>query len=96
MFKLEELDEEPELLLELKEDVREEAETLGAVTSVVLYDVNTRATLGLLTVQKETDGVMTVKFKDPVAAQACVKKMDGRYFGGQKVSAHCCQWCIAD
>jgi hypothetical protein len=29
---------------------------------------------------------MTVKFKDPVAAQACVKKMDGRYFGGQRVS----------
>jgi HIV Tat-specific factor 1 len=40
MFKLKELEEEPELLLELKEDVREEAETLGAVTSVVLYDVS--------------------------------------------------------
>ncbi|BEJ14760.1 hypothetical protein CspHIS471_0405270 [Cutaneotrichosporon sp. HIS471] len=74
MFKLQELEEEPELLLELKEDVREEAETLGAVTSVVLYD-------------KEEDGVMTIKFKDPVAAQTCVKKMDGRYFGGQRVSA---------
>ncbi|KLT39738.1 hypothetical protein CC85DRAFT_330491 [Cutaneotrichosporon oleaginosum] len=74
MFKLRELEEEPELILELKEDVREEAETLGAVTSVVLYD-------------KEEEGVMTVKFKDPVAAQACVKKMDGRYFGGQRVSA---------
>lgn len=40
MFRLKELEEEPELLLELKEDVREEAETLGAVTSVVLYDVS--------------------------------------------------------
>lgn len=74
MFKLQELEEEPELLLELKEDVREEAETIGAVTSVVLYD-------------KEEDGVMTVKFKDPASAQTCVKKMDGRYFGGQTVSA---------
>lgn len=35
--------------------------------------------------QKEDEGVMTVKFKDPVAAQACVAKMDGRYFGGQRV-----------
>jgi len=40
MFVPEDLEKEPELLLELKEDVREEAETLGAVTSVVLYDVS--------------------------------------------------------
>jgi HIV Tat-specific factor 1 len=39
MFKLEELASDPALLLELKEDVREEAESLGQVTSVVLYDV---------------------------------------------------------
>lgn len=39
MFKLEDLEKEPELLIELKEDVREEAETLGEVTSVILYDV---------------------------------------------------------
>lgn len=42
MFKLEDLDKEPELLLELKEDVREEAETMGQVTSVILYDVSGR------------------------------------------------------
>lgn len=43
MFLLEDLEKEPELLLELKDDVREEAETLGAVTSVVLYDVSRRS-----------------------------------------------------
>lgn len=37
-------------------------------------------------VQKEEDGVMTVKFKEPVSAQACVAKMNGRYFGGRRVS----------
>ncbi|TXT08747.1 hypothetical protein VHUM_02875 [Vanrija humicola] len=74
MFKLEDLDKEPELLLELKEDVRDEAESLGTVTSVVLYD-------------KEPDGVMTIKFKDGTAAQACVLKMDGRFFDGRKISA---------
>ena len=39
MFSLESLKEDPALLLELKEDVREEAETMGQVTNVQLYDV---------------------------------------------------------
>lgn len=39
MFTLDELKEDPSLLLDLKEDVREEAETIGDVTNVVLYDV---------------------------------------------------------
>ncbi len=39
MFTLEDLEKDAALLLELKEDVREEAETLGQVTSVILYDV---------------------------------------------------------
>jgi len=40
MFTLQELKNDPSLLLELKEDVREEAENLGDVTNVVLYDVS--------------------------------------------------------
>lgn len=40
MFSLESLEKDPALLLELKEDVREEAETMGQVTNVVLYDVS--------------------------------------------------------
>ena len=39
MFTLAELDEDPSLLLDLKEDVREECAILGDVTNVVLYDV---------------------------------------------------------
>lgn len=39
MFTLGELEEDPSLLLDLKEDVREECATLGDVTNVVLYDV---------------------------------------------------------
>lgn len=39
MFTLQELDEDPTLLLDLKEDVREECSNLGEVTNVVLYDV---------------------------------------------------------
>ena len=40
MFSLDELKEDPTLLLDLKEDVREDAEQIGQVTNVVLYDVS--------------------------------------------------------
>ncbi|KAG1233396.1 hypothetical protein G6F68_019052 [Rhizopus microsporus] len=39
MYTQEELDEDPTLLLELKEDVRDECEKLGEVTNVILYDI---------------------------------------------------------
>lgn len=41
MFTLAELEEDTSLLLDLKEDVRDECSTLGEVTNVVLYDVST-------------------------------------------------------
>ncbi|KAJ2922717.1 hypothetical protein H1R20_g14345, partial [Candolleomyces eurysporus] len=74
MFKLEDLEKDATLLLDLKEDVREECSNLGEVTNVTLYD-------------NEPDGVITVKFRDPVSAAACVIKMNGRYFDGQRVIA---------
>ncbi|KAG8956393.1 hypothetical protein FRC04_004474 [Tulasnella sp. 424] len=74
MFTLNDLEQDPTLILELKNDVREECETLGDVTNVVLYDL-------------EPEGVMTVKFRDSVSAQACIMKMNGRFFDGRKVSA---------
>jgi len=39
MFTLQELEEDATLLLDLKEDVREECSNLGDVTNIVLYDV---------------------------------------------------------
>jgi len=39
MFTLEDLEKDATLLLDLKEDVREECSSLGEVTNVVLYDV---------------------------------------------------------
>jgi len=75
MFTLKELEEDGALLLDLKDEVREECETLGEVTNVVLYD-------------KEEDGIMTVKFKEPLSAQACVIKMNGRFFAGRQVIAN--------
>ncbi|KAJ6609907.1 hypothetical protein B0H10DRAFT_2177997 [Mycena sp. CBHHK59/15] len=66
MFTLKRLEEDASLLLDLKEDVREECASLG---------------------EKEPEGVMTVKFRDPLSAQACVLKMNGRYFDGMRVEA---------
>lgn len=74
MFSLKELDEDPTLLIDLKEDVREECSSLGEVTNIVLYD-------------KEPEGVMTIKYKEPLSAQACVVKMNGRYFAGRRIEA---------
>ncbi|PPQ67318.1 hypothetical protein CVT25_005902 [Psilocybe cyanescens] len=74
MFSPKDIEEDASLLLDLKEDVREECSSLGEVTNVVLYDL-------------EEDGVITVKFRDPIAAQACVLKMDGRFFDKRRVEA---------
>ncbi|EGG05191.1 uncharacterized protein MELLADRAFT_48926 [Melampsora larici-populina 98AG31] len=74
MFTVEELAQDPSLLIDLKEDVREECELLGNVTNVTLYDL-------------EEEGIMTVKFKEPIAAQACILKMNNRFFAGRQVQA---------
>ncbi|TFL04728.1 hypothetical protein BDV98DRAFT_562743 [Pterulicium gracile] len=74
MFTLKELEEDAALVLDLKEDVRDECSSLGDVTNVVLYDL-------------EENGVMTVKFRDPLSATACVLRMNGRFFAGRKIEA---------
>lgn len=39
MFTVQELEQDPSLLLDLKEEIREECEKLGEVTNVIVYDV---------------------------------------------------------
>lgn len=79
MFTLAELEEDASLLLDLKDEVREECANLGEVTNVVLYDVRIRDFAGSLPftecfayLQQEPQGIMTVKFRDPISAQACI------------------------
>ncbi|KAI1404718.1 hypothetical protein F4819DRAFT_97268 [Hypoxylon fuscum] len=74
MFTLQELQEDPAAMLEIKEDIREECSKLGPVTNVVLYDM-------------EEEGIASVKFKAPETAEACVDLMDGRAFDGRTVRA---------
>lgn len=75
MFTLHELDSDPSLLLDLKQDVREECNSrIGGVTNVILYD-------------KEPEGIITVKFKKQEQAEKCVKMMKGRFFAQRKIDA---------
>lgn len=59
MFTLEEIEEDPGAILDIKEDIRDECNKIGNVTNVVLYD-------------KEKDGVVMVRFSTPEAARMCV------------------------
>ncbi|RMZ83845.1 hypothetical protein DV737_g1476, partial [Chaetothyriales sp. CBS 132003] len=72
MFTLQELEEDPGAILEIKEDIRDECSKLGEVTNVVLFD-------------KEADGVASVRFTSPEAAEACV--MNGRWFDERQLEA---------
>ncbi|KAG0230196.1 hypothetical protein BGW42_001115 [Actinomortierella wolfii] len=74
MFTVQEMEADPTLLLDLKEDIREECEKLGEVTNIIIYD-------------QHPEGVVSVKFKDPESADLCVKLMNGRFFAGQKIEA---------
>ncbi|KAF9179586.1 hypothetical protein BGZ51_009849 [Haplosporangium sp. Z 767] len=74
MFTIQELEADPTLLLDLKEDIREECEKVGEVTNVIIYD-------------HHPEGVVSVRFKDKESAELCVKFMSGRYFAGQRVVA---------
>lgn len=75
MFTLQELEEDPAALLDIKEDIRDECAKLGEVTNVVLFD-------------QEEEGIVSVKFATPEAAEACVRVMHGRSFDGRTVEAY--------
>lgn len=74
MFTLEDLEEDPAALLEIKEDIREECNKIGTVTNVVLFDL-------------EPEGIVSVKFKEAESALKCINIMHGRNFDGATVEA---------
>ena len=37
--------------------------------------------------QHSPDGVVTIKFRSPEAAQSCIRLMSGRFFGGRRLEA---------
>ena len=74
MFTLDEIESDAGALNDITEDIKEEAEKLGQVLNITVFD-------------KEPRGVATVRFTDSTAARECVKVMNGRHFDGRTVVA---------
>jgi len=75
MFSREEAEGDETFFEDLKRDIVEECETkLGPVHRVVVYE-------------NHPEGVVQIKFKEPAAADACIKLMEGRYFAGKRLES---------
>ncbi|KAM3869161.1 17S U2 SnRNP complex component HTATSF1-like [Diretmus argenteus] len=74
MFHPSDFEEDPLVLNEYREDLRTECEKFGQVKKVIIFD-------------RHPDGVASVAFKEPEHADACLLALDGRWFGGKKLSA---------
>ena len=74
MFSLKELNETPELVYEISQDIQTECEKIGPVKKVVIYD-------------ETDDGLCSVKFENEDDALRCCTLFDGRSFDGRKIEA---------
>uniref|UniRef100_A0AAY4B025 17S U2 SnRNP complex component HTATSF1 n=1 Tax=Denticeps clupeoides TaxID=299321 RepID=A0AAY4B025_9TELE len=74
MFHPSDFEEDPLVLNEYREDLRTECEKFGQVKKVIIFD-------------RHPDGVASVAFKEPEDADVCQLALDGRWFGGRKLSA---------
>lgn len=74
MFDPKEFESDPTLILEYQKDLREECSQFGEVKKVVVYD-------------RHPEGVATVTFKEPEEADACIGRMNGRWFAQRQLSA---------
>ncbi|XP_058646256.1 HIV Tat-specific factor 1 [Onychostoma macrolepis] len=74
MFHPSDFEEDPLVLNEYREDLRTECEKFGQVKKVIIFD-------------RHPDGVASVAFKEPEEADMCQTALNGRWFGGRKLSA---------
>ncbi|KAK9803813.1 hypothetical protein WJX73_002579 [Symbiochloris irregularis] len=74
MFDPQEMQGQADEQKELEADVKAECERIGPVQKVRVFTYN-------------PNGAMSVRFKTPDAATACVQKMQGRFFGGRQLEA---------
>jgi poly(U)-binding-splicing factor PUF60 len=74
----EQISADQQLLLDLEEDIMEEAQKFGKVL---------RCKASLSVPLKEVQ--VTVQYEDPSEAQQCISIMDKRWFGGRQISAIC-------
>ncbi|KCV72789.1 hypothetical protein H696_00368 [Fonticula alba] len=90
MFTKQEIEEDVGLLVDLKEDILEECETFGVVTSITIYDLHPKGACTIRFEQPESAaecGACTIRFEQPESAAECVRALNGRFFGGRTVKA---------
>lgn len=73
-FTLDEIAEDPEVVEDIEQDMFDECSKFGQIVKVIVYD-------------EEPEGIVLVKFADKSAADLCVLKLGGRFFGGQQLNA---------
>jgi len=66
--------EDATLITDIRDDIKEECETMGPVKKVLIFD-------------RHPQGIVSVKFGTHEAADEAVKKFNGRFFAGQKLVA---------
>lgn len=74
MFNVDEFEEDPVAITEIRDDLRTECEKFGVVKKVIVFD-------------RHPDGVCSVAFKTAEAASKCKESLNGRWFGGKTVEA---------
>ncbi|RHY31766.1 hypothetical protein DYB32_003175 [Aphanomyces invadans] len=62
---------------ELKDDIKKECETLGEIAKITFFETHPL-------------GVVIVKYHDAESAEACIEKMNKRWFAGQRIE--CGYW----
>ncbi|CAH1226306.1 HTATSF1 [Branchiostoma lanceolatum] len=73
MFHPKDFEEDPLVLNEISDDLREECEKFGIVKKVLLFD-------------RHPDGVASVAFKEAEMADAAVAALNARWFGGRQLN----------
>ncbi len=74
MFHPDDFTTDPLLKQELRDDIQQECNKFGVVERVRVFEDN-------------PDGVVEVRFIEHTAAEECIEKLNGRYFGGRSVKA---------
>jgi HIV Tat-specific factor 1 len=74
MFHPDDFSNDPLLKQDLKEDITLECKKFGHVEKVRIFE-------------DHPEGVVEVKFQIPTAAEDCIAKLNGRFFGGRTVEA---------
>jgi len=67
-------EKDPSLITDLKNDLRSECEKYGDIKKVIVFDRNPL-------------GVASILFQEPDFADKCIEGLNGRYYGGQVISA---------